>query len=93
MRDFRNAVLAGIALVVCSLALYSLAPTGDPLQGYVLIPGVIVGMYVSMIASGNPHGGSLMVMLVVASFVNCFFYAVVTFSILRFCHRSSKSKG
>jgi hypothetical protein len=56
MRDFPSAVLAGVALVIFSLGLYSLAPD-DPVGGYALMPGLIVGFYASVFASGNPHGG------------------------------------
>jgi hypothetical protein len=91
MGDFRNAMLAGIALVICSLGLYSLGPN-DPIGGCMLLPGVIVGIYASVIASGNPHGVSLILLLVVACFVNYFFYTILVYCLLRFYHRSSKSE-
>jgi hypothetical protein len=90
MRDFRNAVLAGTALVVFSLGLYSLAPD-DPIGGYALLPGVIVGIYASVIASGNPHVLSKAVIVAVTCLVNCFFYTMVVYFLLRF-YKSWKSK-
>jgi len=84
-------MLAGIGLVICSLGLYSLAPN-DPIGGYMLFPGVLAGLYASVITSGNPHGGSTAVVVGVASFVNYFFFTIVVYCVLRFYHRSSKSE-
>jgi hypothetical protein len=41
-----------------------------------MIPGVVFGLYASVIVSGNPHGGGTAPLLIVASVVNYFFTLV-----------------
>ena len=73
--------MAGAILVLCSLVPYALQGA-QPSSGYAMIPGVIFGLYASVIVSGNPHGGSTASLLIVASIVNFFFYAGICYAVL-----------
>jgi energy-converting hydrogenase Eha subunit G len=55
--DVINALIVGGVPIVCALILYGIALKGSDLQGWVLLPGLIIG--ISVILSGNPHGGAL----------------------------------
>jgi hypothetical protein len=77
MDDLSNSLIIAAVAVLCSLILYH---AGDPFKPLVLLPGLIIGMYASVIVSGNPHGGSLAVVVVVAAFVNYFVYAILAYS-------------
>ena len=47
-----------------------LSAPAEPFSGYAMMPGVIFGLYASIIISGNPHGGETAPLLIVASIVN-----------------------
>jgi hypothetical protein len=83
-------MIAGIALVVCTDLLSAALTPGGPVAGYVLLPGVILGMLASVIVSGNPHGGSLGVVMVVARLANYFFYVIVVYCMLLLWRRAFK---
>jgi hypothetical protein len=79
---------AGV-LVACSLVPYILAGAG-PFSGYAMMPGVIFGMYASVIISGNPHGGEMAPVLIVGSIVNFSFWTIVCYATLAVYFRLSK---
>jgi hypothetical protein len=85
----RWSLLSAAALVVCSLVPYILAPA-ESFSGYAMMPGVILGMYASVIISGNPHGGEMASVLIVASIVNFFFWTMVCYAALAVYRRLSK---
>jgi hypothetical protein len=85
----RWSLLSAAALVVCSLVPYIFAPA-EPFSGYAMMPGVIFGLYASVVISGNPHGGQIAPLLIVASIVNFFFWTMVCYAALAVYRRLSK---
>jgi len=89
MHRVRWSLIGGGVLVVYSLVPYIVAPN-ESFSGYAMMPGVIVGMYASVIISGNPHGGGIAPVLIVGSVVNYFFYATLCYLVLTVYRRFSK---
>ena len=80
---FNRALLIGVALVLCSLALYNLVP--EDAGPFVIMPGMLVGIVAATIlaaANGNPHGVKLGVMWTVAIFFNFWCYVAITYVVL-----------
>ena len=69
-----------------------LSAPAEPFSGYAMMPGVIFGLYASIIISGNPHGGETAPLLIVASIVNFFFWTMVCYAALAVYRRLSKKR-
>jgi hypothetical protein len=80
MSIFPRSPLSAAELVVCSLVPYRFAPA-EPLSGYAMLPGVIVGIYGSAIFTGNPMVFQTAPMLIIASLVNFFFWALLCYCV------------
>ena len=89
MSIFQRSLLSAAVLVLCSLVPYGFAPA-EPFSGYAMFPGVIFGIYVSAILSGNPHSVQTAPMLIIASLVNFFFWTLVCYAALSAFRRFSK---
>jgi hypothetical protein len=79
MHILRWSLLSAAVLVLCSLVPYVFAPA-EPFSGYAMLPGIIFGLYASVIISGNPHGGQIAPVLIVGSIVNFFFWVLVCYA-------------
>ncbi len=68
------------------MALCSVLPTwlgsAEPWAGYVMLPGVVFGMYASVFVSGNPHGGVMAPLVIVSGIVNFAFYTTLSLVVL-----------
>ena len=91
MQILRWALLTGVVLVLISVLLYVLTPS--EVSGYVIVLGVFVGLLASVLTSGNPHGGTSTVVVLVASIVNFLFYTTVSYVVLLVASRHSKQAG
>jgi hypothetical protein len=93
-RRFNRALLIGVALVLCSVALYNLVPEA---AGPILImPGMLVGIVAATIlaaANGNPHGVKLGVMWTVAIFFNFWCYVAIAYVVLSVWFKGPKNAG
>lgn len=85
----RSSLVTAAIFVLCSLVPFALQPA-ERSSAYAMMPGVILGMYASVIAIGSPHGGSIAPVLIVGSIVNFFFYTVVCYAVLKLYRRSRK---
>jgi len=91
---FNRALLIGVALVLCSLALYNLVP--EDAGPFVIMPGMLVGIVAATIlaaANGNPHGVKLGVMWTVAIFFNFWCYVAIAYVVLSVWFKGSKNAG
>lgn len=61
---------------LCSLLPFSLGSV-EPWAGYVMMPGVVVGMYASIFMSGNAHGVETAPVVIVGGIVNLVFYTII----------------
>jgi multisubunit Na+/H+ antiporter MnhE subunit len=80
---FQRASLTGIALVLCSLAIYKLVP--EDAAPYTIFPGFLVGLMVATVlaaAQGNAHNVSVALIWVVGLIVNFLCYVAIACAVL-----------
>ncbi len=76
MRNLRMSLAISAVLTFCSILPFSLGSV-EPWAGYVMMPGVVVGMYASIFISGNAHGVETAPVVIVGGFVNLVFYTII----------------
>jgi hypothetical protein len=70
------------------------APNGSECSGYVIAPGVIVGLMAAVLISGNPHGGSTAEIVLVADAINFVVFVGVSYLILQIrAYRVKRNSG
>jgi hypothetical protein len=90
MHTLRWSLLSAGILVFWSVLPYAFGAGDEPSAGYLMMPGIIFGIYGCMLLSGNPHGIETAPLLIISSIVNFIFWTVVCYAAISIYRRLSK---